>query len=155
MRRLCLSLALLCVFARPGAPDQIGPAIKTPIDQWRPVRPGIWTVKSIRSDSRVGQSPAVEKISACPYPAMLFLNDVANIQLGEAGCRYTTYKLSEQVYHIAAHCRALRGGDHFETTTLKVSDDGRQFTAATTWDTSSGGVTVQREGGLVADCKDK
>ena len=153
MRRLCLSLALLCVFARPGAPDQIGPAIKTPIDQWRPVRPGTWTIKSTRSDSRAGQSPAAATISACPYSALLFLNNMADIQLGESGCRYATYKLSDQVYHIAAHCRALRGRDHFETTTLKVSDDGRQFTAATTWETSSGSVTMQREGALVADCK--
>jgi hypothetical protein len=86
---------------------------------------------------------------------MLFLNDVANIQLGEPGCRYATYKLSDQVFHIAAQCRALRGPDHFETTTLDVSDDGRRFTAATTWGTSSGSVTVQREGELVADCKAK
>jgi hypothetical protein len=155
MRQVCLSLALLVLFARFGAPEQMGSAIKTPIDQWRPVRPGTWSVKSTRSDSPVGQPPAVAMISACPYPSMLFLNNVANIQLGEPGCRYGTYKLSDQVYHIAAHCRALRGRDHFETTTLQVSDDGRKFAAATTWDTSSGSMTVQRVGELVADCKAK
>lgn len=155
MRFVGVSLVLLCVFARSSASQQTGAAIQTPIDQWRPVRPGTWTVTSTRTDSRSGQPPAVTTTSACPYPALLFLNKLADIPIGESGCRYNTYQLSDPIYHIVAQCRALRGGDHFETTTLRVAEDGRQFTAATSWSGSSGSVTLQREGKFVADCNPK
>src|SRR3954470_13614982 len=117
MRLLCLSLALLALLARSSGPGQIGSAIDTPIDRWRPVSPGTWRIKSIRSDSPSGQPPATTTSSACPYSALLFLNNMANTPIGESACRYETHQVSQYVYHIVAHCKALRGSDHFETTT--------------------------------------
>jgi len=147
-----LSLALVLLFA-PSTAQELRQAIETPIDSWQPVRPGIWKVTSTTSDQSGTKPPLTTSTSACPHPALLFLNNFATIRLAELGCRYNTYRLSDHVFHIAAHCRALRSGDHVETTTLQTSSDGRRFTTATTWSTSQGIVTLQREGEFVAECK--
>lgn len=147
---LLLVLFLLIV---PSAAQELRRAIETPIDNWRPVRPGIWKVTSTMSDESGTKLPQAATTSACPYPAILFLNNLATIRLAESGCRYSTYRLSDQVFHIAAHCKALGGGDHVETTTLQASGDGRRFTTATTWSTSRGSVTLQRDGEFVAECR--
>jgi hypothetical protein len=136
----------------PSTAQELHRPIETPIDKWRPVHPGIWKVTSTTSDKTGKKPPQTTTTSACPYPAVLFLNNFATMRLAESGCRYSTYRLSDQVFHIAADCRALRGGDHVETTTLQASADGRRFTTATTWSTSGGSVTMQRDGELVAEC---
>lgn len=153
MKDVYASVVLLLIFSGSSALAQIGAPIPTPLDQWRPVAPGTWKIKSIRSGSAASQQPATTTTVACPYSALLFLNKMASVKVGEAGCRHETYKLSEQSYHITTQCRGLRGADHYETTTLQVSNDGRRFTAATTWNNSNDTVTLQREGELLSECK--
>lgn len=151
MEYLRARLALLLLLAATASPAQIAAPIPTPLDQWQPVSPGTWRIKSLRSDSG-GQAETTTSL-ACPYSALLFMNSMANIKLGEAGCRHETYRLSAHSYHIATRCAALRAKDHIETTTLLVSDDGRRFVAATTWSSPHGHVTLQREGEFLSECK--
>ena len=153
MKYIRAAMAMLLLLSGSRAPAQIGAPMSTPLDQWRPVPAGTWKITSIRSGSPSGPQSATTTTVACPYSAPLFLTNMANIKLGEAGCRHETYKLSEHTYHIATQCRALRGNDHFETTTLQLSGDGRHFTAATTWRNSSNNITLQREGELLSGCK--
>jgi hypothetical protein len=148
--RLIFVLSLLAV---PSTAQELHRPIETPLDKWRPVQAGIWKVTSTISDETGRRLPQTATASACPYPAVFFLNSFAPIRLAESGCRYSTYRLSDQVFHIAAQCSALRGGEHIETTTLQASADGRRFTTATTWRTPGGTVTMQRDGEFVSDCK--
>lgn len=127
--------------------------IETPIDSWQPVRAGLWRIQSLRSDEPSSKSPIGITASACPYPSLLFLNTLAPIRLAEPGCKYSTYKLSDQVFHIVGRCEALKGGEHVETTTLQTAVDGRHFTTVTTWTDAHGRVTLQRTGEFVTDCK--
>src|SRR5215471_7716920 len=111
--------------------------IETRIGQWQPVLPGKWTVSSKRFEGGRGQAAAeattkVETL-ACPYSSLLVLRSHAPVKLGEPGCVFHTYQLSKNEYHIVARCRTLAGKDHYETTTLTVSSDGKSFSSATSW----------------------
>ena len=143
---------LVVMFAIMVAAQSVAP-IATPIDTWRPVEPGSWRLSSTRSDAKSGQAPAVATTLACPFSATLFLANLAAIKLGEAGCRPTTYQLSSHSFHIATECSVLRGGSHYETTTLNVADDERHFVAVTTWSGPSGAISVRRDGEWISGCK--
>src|SRR5262245_17786827 len=149
------ALVLLLTFSASGSRAQIGTPIPTPLDQWRPILPGTWKITSSRSGSTTTSKPATTTTVACPYSAPLFLTSVANIKAGEAGCEHETYQVSDHTFHIATRCRQLRSNDHFETTTLQVSDNGRHFLAVTTWRDSGDNITLQRNGELLSRCRDK
>ena len=152
-RTALVALALLCCAFLLFAQQIEGP-IPTPIDQWQPVLSGQWSITTKRFDSSGVDSPQTKQnISACPYSSLLFLNPSAPIKLGEAGCQFRAYRISKTQFHIAARCKALRGPDHYETTTLLVSPNGRAFSSATTWIESKGSVTIRSEGTLTSECK--
>lgn len=153
MKSIQLSLAVLLLLGESMASAQVAAPIPTPLDQWRPVSPGTWKIKALRSSGSSVQQPTTATSLACPYSALLFLRSMADLKLGEAGCRHETYKMSEHIYHIATYCKTLRGKEHVETTTLQVLDNGKRFVAATTWDGPPYSVTLQREGELVSECK--
>ena len=152
MKYVQTSIASMLLSAAVSAPAQIGAPIPTTIEHWRPVSTGTWKITSVLSDSAL-RHPSVSTTSlVCPYSALLFLNHSANFKIGKAGCRHSVYKLSEQNYHIATQCRELRGGNHFETTSLRVSDGGQKFYAVTTWSGPQGSSTLQREGEFLSAC---
>jgi hypothetical protein len=134
--------------------------LEGPIDvntaQWQPVSPGKWTVSTKRFEAGHEQAssaaPMQDTISACPYPSLLFLRSHASVKLGEPGCQFLTYRLTKNEYHIVARCRTLSGTDHYETTTLTVSTDGKGFSSATTWTERTASITVRREGVWSATC---
>lgn len=130
--------------------------IEVDIARWQPVSPGKWTVSTKRFAAGQEQaSPAAstqDRVSACPYSSLLFLRSQASVKLGEPGCQFRTYRLSKNEYHIVARCRTLAGKDHYETTTLTVSTEGKGFSSATTWVEPTGSITVRTEGVWSAAC---
>jgi hypothetical protein len=130
--------------------------IETRIDQWQPVLPGKWTVSTKRFEGGHEQtsSAATTKAEtlACPYSSLLVLRSHAPVKLGEPGCIFRTYQLSRNEYHIVSRCRTLAGKDHYETTTLTVSSDGKSFSSATSWTEPNGTVTLRSEGAWSAPC---
>jgi hypothetical protein len=143
------SLSLLMVYAQ-----QVEGPIETRVDQWQPVLPGKWMVSTKRFETDQG-SPAASTqagVSACPYPSLFFLRSHAPVKLGEPGCQFRTYQVSKNEYHIVAQCRTLAGKDHYETTTLTVSNEGKAFSSATTWIEPKGSITVRKEGVWSAAC---
>jgi hypothetical protein len=132
-----------------GAQQLEGP-IETRIDKWQPVLPGTWTVSTKRFVAGHEEtSPAASTQAsalACPYSSIFILRSHATVKLGEPGCEFRTYRLSEREYHIVARCRTLAGKDHYEMTTLTVSSDGKAFNSATTWTEPKGSITERAEG---------
>ena len=130
--------------------------IETHVDQWQPVLPGEWTISTRRFAPGREQAPAAvstqQGVSGCPYPALFFLRSHAPVKLGELGCQFRTYRVSNNQYHIVARCRTLAGKDHFETTTLTVSREGKAFSSATTWSEPAGAITLRTEGAWSATC---
>jgi len=126
------------------------------IAEWQPVSPGKWTVSTKRFEAGHEQASSAastqNEVSACPYPSLLFLRSHAAVKLGEPGCQFRTYRLSKNEYHIVARCRTLTGKDHYETTTLTISTEGKGFSSATTWIEPAGNITVRTEGVWSAAC---
>jgi hypothetical protein len=145
------SLSLMMAYAQ-----QLEGPIETRVDQWQPVLPGKWAVSTKRFEA--GHERALPAAStqaaalACPYPSLFFLRSQAPVKLGEPGCQFRTYRVSKNEYHIVARCRTLAGTDHYETTTLTVSNEGKAFSSATTWIEPQGDVTVRTEGTWSAAC---
>lgn len=142
---------LIMVHAQPlEGPIEVG------ITEWQPVSPGKWRVSTKRFGPRDGRSSsggsAGVGVSACPYPSVMFLRSYASVKLGEAGCQFQTYRLSPNDYHIIARCRTLGGKDHFETTTLTVSNESKAFKSATTWIEATGSITVRTDGVWSGPC---
>lgn len=136
--------------------QQLEGPIETRIDQWQPVLPGKWTVSSKRFEGGHEQASfaATTKAEtlACPYSSLLVLRSHAPVKLGEPGCVFRTYQLSKNEYHIVSRCRILAGKDHYETTTLMVSSDGKSFSSATSWTDPKSTVTLRSEGAWSAAC---
>jgi hypothetical protein len=136
--------------------QQLEGPIETRADQWQPVLPGKWTVSTKRFEAgREQASPAASTqagASACPYSSLFILQSHAPVKLGEPGCQFRTYRVSKNEYHIVARCRTLAGTDHYETTTLTVSNEGKAFSSATTWIEPKGSITVRTEGVWSAAC---
>jgi hypothetical protein len=145
------SLSLMMVYAQ-----QLEGPIETRVDQWQPVLPGSWTLSTKRFEAGHEQTPPAATTqagaSACPYPSLFFLRCQAPVKLGEPGCQFRTYRISKNEYHIVARCRTLAGKDHYETTTLTVSNEGKAFSSATTWIEPQGGVTLRTQGVWSAAC---
>ena len=136
--------------------QQLAGAVDARIDQWQPVLPGSWTVWTRKfgagvDDALLGPS-GQSQVSACPYSSLFILRSHAAVKLGKSGCQFHVYQLSTSDYHLAARCRTLSGKDHYETTTLAVSNEGRAFTSATTWSEPRGSVTVRMEGVWSTPC---
>ena len=148
---LASSLSLTMVYAQ-----RLEGPIETRVDQWQPVLPGKWTISTRRFEAGHEQASAAgstrDGVSACPYPSLFFLRSQAPLKLGEPGCQFRTYRVSRNEYHIVARCRTLAGKDHYETTTLTVSNEGKAFSSATTWIQPTGSVTVRTEGAWSAAC---
>jgi Protein of unknown function (DUF3617) len=146
------SLSLMMVYAQ-----QLESPIETRVDKWQPVLPGKWTVSTKRFEAGQEQALAAASTqaaaSACPYPSLFFLRNQAPVKLGEPGCQFRTYRVSKNAYHIVARCRTLAAKDHYETTTLTVSNEGKAFSSATTWIEPQGGITVRTEGVWLAACE--
>jgi hypothetical protein len=130
--------------------QQLEGPIETRVDQWQPVLPGKWAVSTKRFEAGHEQaSPAASTqagVSGCPYSSTFILRSHAPVKLGEPGCQFRTYRISKNEYHIVARCRTLAGKDHYETTTLTVSNEGKAFSSATTWIEQMGSITVRTEG---------
>ena len=145
-------LALMLVF-----PQQLEGPIETRVDQWQPVLPGKWAVSTRKFEMAHEQNTASASpqtaVLACPYSSLLILRSHAAIKLGEPGCQFRTSRVSENEYHIVARCRTLSGKDHYETTTLTVSKEGKAFSSATTWIEPSGSTTLRTEGVWSAGCE--
>jgi hypothetical protein len=136
--------------------QQLEGPIETRIDQWQPVLPGKWTVSTKRFEggheqASFGATTKTETL-ACPYSSLLVLRSHAPVKLGEPGCVFRTYHLSKSEYHIVSRCRTLAGKDHYETTTLTVSSDGKSFSSATSWTEPKNTVTLRSEGSWSAAC---
>lgn len=148
---LSSSLWLMVVYAQ-----QLEGPVETRVDQWQPVLPGSWTLSTKRFDAgneqALSAAPTQAAVSACPYPSLLFLRSHAPVRLGEPGCQFRTYRVSKNEYHIVTRCRTLAGKDHYETTTLTVSNEGKTFSSATTWMEPKGSITVRTEGVWSAAC---
>jgi hypothetical protein len=145
------SLTLMMVYAQ-----QVEGPVETRVDQWQPVLAGKWTVSTksfgVGHERAVPAAPTQAAASACPYPSLFFLRSHAPVTLGEPGCQFRTYRVSKNEYHIVARCRTLAGKDHYETTTLIVSNEGKAFSSATTWIEPKGSITVRTEGVWSAAC---
>src|SRR5262245_58632181 len=117
------------------AVDQLAGAEFTPIDKWRPIEPGNWIVRLVEFGPGDKLERKEQKSSACPHSSSFFLESFAPIKIGEAGCQFHTYRISERQFHIAGYCKKLGRGEHLEVTTLSASEDGRSFSSSTTWAT--------------------
>ena len=129
---------------------EISPVISTPIDQWKPILPGIWEVHSAQGS--VASMSLKSTVAACPFPALIFLRTQSDVKLGKAGCRFETRQLSEDVYHIVGRCAVLSSKIQTETTTLHVTARGAQFVSSTSWADSGGIKTVRQDGRFVSPC---
>jgi hypothetical protein len=142
---LSIPLAVRILYAQ-----QFEGPIETRVDQWQPVLPGKWTVsrkRFVAGHEQVSPSASTQAAaSACPYSSLMILRSQATVKLGEPGCQFRTYRVSKNEYHIVAQCRTLAGKDHYETTTLTVSNEGKAFSSATTWIEPNGSITVRTEG---------
>lgn len=140
------SLALIMMVCA----QQLDGPIETRIDQWQPVLPGKWTVSTRRFEAGHEQASRAAStqagVSACPYSSLFILRSHAPVKLGEPGCQFHTYQISKNEYHIVARCRTLAGKDHYETTTLTISNERKAFSSATTWIEPEGSITVRTEG---------
>jgi hypothetical protein len=149
---LSYCLALMIVQAQ-----QIEAPIDTRIDRWQPVLPGQWIVSSKRFPAKQTDASSATSTqttaSACPYSSLLFLRSDASVKLGEPGCQFRAYQLSKNEYHIVARCRTLSDKDHYETTTLTVSNEGKAFSSATTWIEPKGSITMRMEGAWSTACR--
>jgi len=136
--------------------QQLEGPIETRVYLWQPVLPGRWMVSTKRFEAgREQTSPAASTqtgVSACPYPSLLILRSHAPVKLGEPGCQFRTYRVSKAEYHIVARCGTLAGSDHYEITTLTVSNEGKAFSSVTTWIEPKGSVTLRTEGVWSAAC---
>jgi hypothetical protein len=130
--------------------SEMSPVISTPIDQWKPITPGIWEVQSAQSSAQ--SKASITTAFACPFPSLVFLRTQSDVKLGKAGCRFETRRLSEEVYHIVGRCALLSGKMQTETTTLHVTTRGTQFVSVTTWAESAGIKAVRQEGRFVSTC---
>jgi hypothetical protein len=154
-RTVIFAFAWLVLMLTVCAQQLEGP-IETRIDQWQPVLPGKWTVSTKRFEG--GHEPASGAATtkaetlACPYSSLLVLRSHAPVKLGEPGCTFLTYQLSKSLYHIVSRCRTLAGKDHYETTTLSVSSDGKSFSSVTSWTEPQSTVTLRSEGTWSAAC---
>lgn len=135
--------------------QEVESPIETRVEQWQPVVPGQWNVTTKKFD--MGHEHALPSMSTrastCPFSSLFFLRSRSSVKLGKPGCQFRTFKLSKNEYHIVAQCRTLANKDHYETTTLTVSNQGKGFSSATTWIEPTGSVTLRSEGTWIADCR--
>ena len=150
------TLAIVFGLSLTMAAQQLPGLIPTPIDQWRPVEPGIWTISTKQFTSGDGQSPqTMQELSGCPYSSLLFLHANRPAKLSEAGCQFQTFRMSETLYHVVARCKALQGQVLSETTTISVSANGRAFSSVTSWPEARGVIAIHKEGTLASACERK
>jgi hypothetical protein len=153
--RIVIFLSSFLALSTLSAQQLEGP-IETRIDQWQPVLPGTWTVSTksfgVAVETTSPASSTQARVSACPYASLFILRSRAPVKLGEPGCQFSAYRVSTNQYHIVARCRTLAGKDHYETTTLTVSNAGKAFSSATTWVEPKGSITARADGVWSAAC---